>query len=140
MNAVLVIMIITLVVVKGMADIYESPEEKAERAKCEARRKMESVLNKYKREVGSYLVQAYLNDIEKYTEYDVYNAEYKVEERNKYRWRRAKKRADEYIERFETQGVVPEYIPAYIVDATPIYYEPKTSFAKNLARIGYEMI
>lgn len=133
MNAVLVIMIITFVVVKGMADLHETPEEIAEKEKREAERKMESVLNKYKRQVGSYLVQAYLNDMKKYTEYE-------AEERNKYRWRRAQKRADEYIERFETQGIVPDYIPAYIVDATHIYYEPKTNFAKNLGRVGYEML
>lgn len=133
MNTVLVIMIITIVVVKGMADTYESPAEKEERTKCEALCKMETVLNKYKRQVGSYLVQEYLNDMQKYTEYE-------AEERNKYRWRRAKKRADEYIKLFETQGIVPDYIPAYIVDATHIYYEPKTSFAKNLGRVGYEML
>lgn len=133
MNAVLVIMIITIVVVKGMADTYETTEVKAEKEKREVERKMEAVLNKYKRQVGPYLAQMWLDDMKKYTEYE-------AEERNKYRWRRAQRRADEYIERFETQGIVPDYIPAYIVDATPIYYEPKTSFAKNLGRVSYEML
>ena len=127
--AVLVILIIIFVVIEGMEDVmYESPKEKAERAKREARWEMDSVLNEYKREVGSYLVQMHLADMNKYTEYE-------VEKRNKYRWLRAKKRADEYIELFETQGFVPDRIPAYIIDTTPIYYEPKTSFAKNLSRM-----
>lgn len=133
MNGVLVIMIITIVVIKGIGDLHESPEEKAEREKRKAELEMEAVLNKYKTQVGHYLVQAYLDDMKKYTEYE-------AEERNKYRWRRAQRVADEYIERFETQGIVPNYIPAYITDATHIYYEPKTSFAKNLGRVSYDIL
>ena len=125
MKALIVICIIAFCIINGVIEVHETPEEKEKRRRQKAALEMDRVLKEYKSKVGYCLVQQRLADSELYSEYQ-------IEERNKYRWRRAMKKADEYIEQFEETGRVPEQTPSYINDASPICYEPKTSFARNL--------